>query len=158
MKTKYLLLFLFVTLVSCTSGPPLKQFDGFHFGETRHEVVQTAKRNKIAMNFRQLTYWQRYGDTSVYVRLVFHKENNKLFAFDIKGLPCKKPEDARNIMFKLKDYFEKLYGPASASVISHPNFDVVNYQWKFKNATIYLGTAIVQFQTIPRMLVIENQD
>ncbi|RLE24112.1 MAG: hypothetical protein DRJ08_01430 [Acidobacteria bacterium] len=158
MKTLYLLLFVLLTSPSCGRQTPLEQFDGFHFGETEPEVIQTAKTNEIAMNFRHLSYWQRYGDTPVHVRLVFHKQNGKLYAFDIKGFPCKKPEDARNIMFKLKGHFEKIFGPASASVVSHPNFDVVNYLWKFKNATVYLGTDIVQYQTYPRMLVIENQD
>ncbi len=158
MKAYYILLFVIVILISCGSRTPLEQFDGFRFGETRHEVVQTAKANKIAMNYTHLSYWQRYGGTSVYVRLVFHKDTGKLYAFDIKGLPCKKPEDARNIMFKLKNYFETRWGNAVSAVVSHPNFTVVNYQWKFKNATVYLGTKIVQYQTIPRMLVIENQE
>ncbi|NOY23448.1 MAG: hypothetical protein GXO70_08050 [Acidobacteria bacterium] len=157
MKTLYLLFFVLVTSISCGNRTPLEQFDGFRFGETRQEAIQTAKINKIAMNVRHFSYWQRYGDTPVHVRFVFHKKNDQLYAFDIKGLPCKKPEDARNTMFKLKAYFEKLFGPASQSVISHPNFEVVNYQWKFKNATVYLGTTIIQYQTIPRMLVIENQ-
>ena len=158
MKTLYLLFFVLVTSISCRTQTPLEHFDGFRFGETQQEAIQTAKTNKIAMNIRHLSYWQKYGEIPVHVRFVFHKENNPLYAFDIKGLPCKKPEDARNVMFKLKDYFERLFGSASAAVTSHPNFEVVNYQWKFKNATIYLGTTIIRYQTIPRMLVIENQD
>ncbi|PJB80694.1 MAG: hypothetical protein CO090_03970 [Acidobacteria bacterium CG_4_9_14_3_um_filter_49_7] len=158
MRTLYLLFFVLLTSVSCGNGTSLEQFDGFRFGETRQQVIETAKKNDIAMNIRFLSYWQRYGETPVHIRFVFHKKTGKLYAFDIKGLPCKKPEDARNTMFELKAYFEGIFGPASASVISHPNFDVVNYKWTFKNATVYLGTTIVQFQTIPRMLVIENQD
>lgn len=158
MKIRYLLFFLLVTLISCNSQTPLEQFDGFRFGETAQETIQTAKSNKIAMNVRHLSYWQKYGETPVHVRFVFHKENGRLYAFDIKGLPCKRPEDARNTMFKLKAYFEKMFGTASATVTSHQNFDVVNYQWKFKNATVYLGTVLIQYQTIPRMLVIENQN
>lgn len=158
MKIAYFLFFITLTSISCGNQTPLEQFDGFRFGETRQQVIQTAKKNDIAMNVRFLSYWQRYGDIPVHIRFVFHKKTDKLYAFDIKGLPCKKPEDARNIMFKLKAHFEGIFGPASASVTSHPNFDVVNYKWTFKNATVYLGTKIVQFQTIPRMLVIENQN
>ncbi len=158
MKSSYLLLFVLVISASCGSRTPLEQFDGFRFGETRHEAAQTAKANKIAMNFRHLSYWQQYGGVSAHIQLVFGKKDGRLFAFDIKGLPCRKPEDARTVVFKWKDYFETVLGPASGSVTSHPNFDVVNYQWKFKNATIYLGTKIINFQTLPRMLVIENRN
>jgi len=153
MKRTFCLIFLLLS--ACGNQTPLPGMDGFAFGDTATMVRQKARESHIAMNLRHLTYPKQLGAETAYVRIVLDKQG-RVRAFDGKGIACKQPEAARDVVFKWKAALEAQYGPASNRVMSHPNFTVVNYVWHFSNATLYLGTYMVNFRTVPRFLAILN--
>ncbi len=141
--------------IGCTNRVPLAGLHGFEFGMNRHQILTAAKNSGLLMNPEYLSYRKKIGNHVGYARLILD-DASILRAIDIRGLPCKKPEDAREVMFHWKDQLERQFGPASPEVLSHPNFEVVNYVWRFSNATIYLGTTVKSFRTMPRILAIRN--
>ncbi len=154
-RTSVLLLTLFTLTISCSNRTPLPGLHGFEFGMNRDQILAAAKNSGFLMNPEYLSYRKKIGKHVGYARLILD-DASTLRAIDIRGLPCKRPEDAREVMFQWKDVLERQFGPASPEVMSHPNFEVVNYVWRFSNATIYLGTTVKSFRTMPRILAIRN--
>lgn len=152
---KHLLVVLLI-LTACGARTPFGDLDGFKLGDTAAQTKQKAKLNGIVMNVKHLSYRKLMGDTTGYVRMVLD-DHGKVRAMDMRGIPCKQPDAARAVVFTWKAELEGLYGPASPQIMSHPNFDVVNYVWRFSDATIYLGTTMKDFRTIPRALIIRNK-
>ena len=142
-------------MCSCGARPPFSGLDGFQLGDSAATVKHKAEASGIVMNVKHLSYRKRLQDTTGYVRMVLD-DNQTVRAFDLRGIPCKQPDAARDVVFTWKAELEKMYGPASPQILSHPNFDVVNYVWRFSDATIYLGTTMRDFRTIPRALFIRN--
>lgn len=156
-KTRILVVALAIAglLINCSNRVPLAGLHGFEFGMDRRQILTAAKNAGLLMNPEYLSYRKKIGKEVGYARLVLD-DASTLRAIDIRGLPCKRPEDARDVMFQWKDVLEQGFGPASADVMSHPNFEVVNYVWRFSNATVYLGTTVKSFRTMPRILAIRN--
>ena len=153
MKKPLIVLLLIIT--ACGSRQPYGGLDGFQLGDSVPEVKRKAREVGIVMNIKHLSYRRLLRETTGYVRMVLD-DNGKVRAFDIRGIPCKQPDAAREVMFTWRTELESMYGPASPQIMSHPNFDVVNYVWRCSDATIYLGTVLRDFRTIPRILIIRD--
>ncbi len=154
-KISFYLIFLtlILTLVSC-STEPFPGFYGLKPGMTLKEFVSAAKKNGLYLYSGNKFSVNLCGEKG-FVSPIF--EGAKIKAIDVWFPYKKKPEKARDFIFKLKDCLIKMYGEPITRTISHPNFTVVNYYWKYKDAYIYVGTRIKHFKTYPRILIIRRK-
>lgn len=148
----YFLLFLILFLNSCSS----KSFPGFFGlkpGMSLKEFMKTAKGNGLYLHSGK-SFTVKFCDEFASVSPIFKGSNIK--AIDIWFGYKKDPQKARDFLFKLKKCLIKLYGPPITRTISHPNFTVVHYYWKFKDAYVYVGIRIKHFKSFPRILIIRR--
>ncbi|BBB32505.1 hypothetical protein TTHT_0951 [Thermotomaculum hydrothermale] len=146
------LLFAVLILNSCSSKP-FPGFFGLKPGMNIKEFISTAKKNGLYLHSGD-SFTVKFCDEFASVSPIF--KGDKIKAIDIWFGYKKDPQKARDFIFKLKGCLTKLYGIPISRTISHPNFTVVHYYWKFKDAYVYVGVRIKHFKSYPRILIIRR--
>ena len=142
-----------MVLISCSSEP-FPGFFGLKPGMDLRQFITTAKRNGLYLHSGN-SFTVKFCDEFASVSPIF--EGSKIKAIDIWFGYKKDPQKARDFIFKLKKCLIKLYGQPISRTISHPNFTVVHYYWKFKDAYVYVGIRIKHFKSFPRILIIRRK-
>ncbi len=159
-KQKFVLVFLllvFLLLTACESKVEFNCYNGFNFGMTKLQAKKYAKQSNTVFSYELLAFKKKFGDLTGTVYLIF-ENNNKLNAYDIRFYPyLKKPEDARKIIFTLREMFNKQYGKGKNVTKAHKNFSTLYSIWNLKNATILLGVYEKDYKFLPKIIVIQKQ-
>ncbi len=150
-KKLFLFILLSLLLLNACSSRPFPGFYGLKPGMTLKEFIDTAKKNKLYLhsgNSFTIKFCDEFAGVSPILK------GSKIRAVDIWFGYRKDPQKARDFIFKLKKCLTKLYGTPISRTISHPNFTVVHYYWKFKDAYVYVGIRIKHFKSYPRILIV----
>ncbi len=152
-KTLFFFLMSLILILNSCSSKPFPGFFGLKPGMPFKEFMTTAKANGLYLHSGK-SFTVKFCDEFASVSPVF--KNSKIKAIDIWFGYKKDPQKARDFIFKLKKCLIKLYGNPISRTISHPNFSVVHYYWKFKDAYVYVGIRIKHFKSYPRILIIKR--
>ncbi len=141
----------FIILVGCATSKPFPGFYGLKPGMSFSEYLKVVKKNKFYLHSGKSFTIKICGQFAS-VNPIF--KGSKLEAIDVWFGYKDRPEEARDIVFKIKECLIDMYGTPITRTISHPNFTVVQYYWRFKDADIYVGTRIKHFKVYPRILIV----
>lgn len=153
-KLSFLPFLIFVLILNGCASKPFPGFYGLKPGMTAKEFIETAKKNGFYLHSGKSFTIKICGELAM-VSPIF--KGSKVQAIDIWFGYKKDPQKARDFIFKLKKCLKEKYGNPISRTISHPNFTVVHYYWKYKDAYIYTGIRIKHFKSYPRILIVGRE-